>query len=130
MKRKKNKKKKTNRRSNTKNAALDPKYTLKSRLDLLDFDYLDKLNDKDLAFLAKFAEEEIHASFSDNNKENLNKTDEEKRVIYNRNNARNADVLTRKKTRKQLAYVGDKELERIEYNPEDALISYIDKTKK
>ena len=125
----KKKKKKVSRKAKAKNSSLEPKYTLKSRLELLDFDYLDKLSEKDLEFLNKFASEEIHASFSDNNKENLNKTAAEKQEIYRRNNSRNADVLTRKKTRKQLLYVSDKDMERIDYNPEDTLITALDKKK-
>jgi len=123
---KKKKIKKISRRSRAKNPALEPKFTLKSRLELLDYDYLDKLSEKDLAWLNKFTDEELGASFSDNNKENLNKTDEEKRIIYTRNNKRNNDVMTHKKTRKMLDYVSDKELERIEVDVEDTLISIID----
>jgi hypothetical protein len=123
------KKKKTSRRSKAKYPALEPKYTLKSRLELLDFDYLGKLNDEELAWLNKFAAEEIHASFSEDNKENLNKTKKSKRVIYNRNNARNADIITRKRTRKMLDYIGDRELERIEVDPTDYLIDSLDKKK-
>lgn len=123
---KKKKTKKISRRSRAKNPALEPKFTLKSRLELLDYDYLDKLSEKDLAWLNKFTDEELGASFSDKNKDNLNKTDEEKRIIYTRNNKRNNDVMTHKKTRKLLDYVSDKELERIEVDVEDALISIID----
>ena len=123
----KKKKQKTNRRNSAKNPALEPKFTLKSRLEYLDYDYLDRLNTKERAWLNKFTNEELGAAFSENNKDNLNKTDKEKQIIYTRNNKRNNDVLTYKKTRKMLDYVGDKELERIEVDMEDTLISNIDR---
>ncbi len=130
-KKKKTKKKvKVTRRSKAKNAALDPKYTLKSRLELLDFDYLDRLNAKDLAWLNKFSDEFTHNNLDRKNlKNNLHNTPELKKSCDDANNARNSDILTRKKTRKMLDYVSDNELERIEVNPEDYIIEMIDRKK-
>lgn len=123
---KKIKTKKVTRRSKAKNASLDPKYTIKSRLDLLDYDYLDQLNAKDLEWLNRFSSEYLHASFdSENPKKNLHNKEQELE-IYRNNYAHQTDVLTHKKTRKMLDYVSDKELERIEIDVEDALISIID----
>lgn len=65
----------------------------KSRWELLDFDYIDKLSEKEKDFLNKFAEEYIHGSFEHTRKD-LHKSKKAKRECYNRNNARNRDLYT------------------------------------
>jgi hypothetical protein len=50
-----------------------------------------------------FVEEEIHANFNHNGPK-LNKTKEEKKRIYNKNNARNRCVFTREKAQDKLKY--------------------------
>lgn len=119
-------KKKTTRRSLAKFPNLDPKFTVKSRLEFLDYDYLDKLSEKELEFLDKFSSEYIHSSFDPNPKKNLH-TKEQELQIYNDDYARKTDILGMKKTRKMLDYVGDRELERIEVNMEDILINLVDR---
>lgn len=76
------------KRSKQKYPALVKKYNSRVRGEYTDFDYLDQLNEEELAFLNKFVEEEINASFKKDGTD-FNKTDEERRAIYNKNNARN-----------------------------------------
>lgn len=123
--------KKKNRRSQTKNAALKPNLNIKNRQELIDFDYLDKLNDKEKAWLNNFVEEEINANFNHTGKI-LNKTDEEKRTCYNRNNARNRDIFAIKKSHDMLKSekVGQKKLDSTEFHvndTENAIIDMLDK---
>lgn len=55
----------------------------------------------------KFMEEYNNASFKKNNKQNLMKSDQEKRDSYNRNNARNRDVYNRLKMNNDMVYIED-----------------------
>lgn len=73
----------------------------------MDFDYLHKLNPEELAFLNKFMEEEMNASFNTNNKKNLNKSAANKRRCYTNNNKRNSDVLTRQNATKRIKYLDE-----------------------
>lgn len=52
------------RRSKTKYPALDATKNLRSRSDLIDFDYLDKLSERELEFLNKFVSETIITDFN------------------------------------------------------------------
>ena len=91
------------KRSKVKHPNLKPTYNLKTRKDLIDFDYLHKLNEAELDFLNKFVGEAIVASFdSEDNNKNLYKNDKDKRKIYTENNARNRCILTRKKAAEEL----------------------------
>lgn len=83
-------------RDKTKFAGLKPHFSLKRRADLLDFDYINKLNDKEKAWLNAFIEEEVHSKFNHDGRK-LNKTKKAKRKIYNANNARNRCIFTRAK---------------------------------
>lgn len=58
--------------------------------ELLDFDYLDKLSDKDKIYLSKFCTEFYSADFR--GEKPLHKSKKKKREIYNNNNARNRDT--------------------------------------
>lgn len=87
-----------NKRSRTKYPALKPELNLKSRYELIDYDYVDKLSDDNKAWLNKFTEEYVNASLdSENLKNNFHYTDDLKKDCYRRNNARNRDILTRAK---------------------------------
>ncbi len=86
--------KKKNKRNNTKYPALNPSLNLKTRTDLLDYDYLDKLNDKEKEWLNRFTEEYTHAKFNHKGKR-IQKTKEQVKDSYDRNNSRNRDILTR-----------------------------------
>lgn len=70
-------------------------------MDLLDQDYYDKLSPKEKKWINKFNKESISASFDE--KGNLHKTKKLKKSCYDRNNARNRDILTRAKASNQLS---------------------------
>lgn len=95
-----------NTRERTEYAGLKPRLNLKTRADLLDFDYIDKLNDKERAWLNAFVEEEVHSKFDHTGKK-LNKTKTAKRKIYSANNARNRCIFTRAKASHMLDSWGD-----------------------
>jgi hypothetical protein len=95
----------TSERSKQKYPALMVNYNLKRRAEFIDYDYLDKLNDKEKRFLNKFTEETVNASFKPSG--NIIKSKRGKRKIYNENNARNRDILTRKKITASLEYLDD-----------------------
>ena len=84
---KKTKKRKT-KRSKQKNPALIKKYNSRVRQEYLDYDYLNQLDEKQLAFLNSFTEETLGANFNHKGKKLIKKV-REKRQIYNENNARN-----------------------------------------
>jgi hypothetical protein len=86
------------KRARTKYPALKPELNLKSRYELIDYDYVEKLSEEDKAWLNKFTEEYVNASLdSENLENNFHCTDELKKDCYRRNNARNRDILTRAK---------------------------------
>lgn len=79
--------------------ALNPRLNARTRFEVLDMDYLKKLSDEELRFMNQFMAEYVSGSFKkDENgeysKENLHKTDEERRECYTRNNVRNRCGLT------------------------------------
>lgn len=123
------KKKKSSRRSNTTRPGLKRELNPKSRWELLDFDYIGKLSEKEKDFLNKFAEEYIHGSFEHNRKD-LHKTKKSKRECYNRNNARNRDLYTISRTNGWIANVdaSANEIENQQFrdNTEDNLITLLD----
>lgn len=102
-KKKSSTRKKNNKRNLTKYPALDPKVNLKSRSELLDYDYLHKLDEKELEWLNKFTEEYVHANLNTKEpKKNLHRTKKMRIDCYNRNNSRNRDVLTKGKITNKL----------------------------
>lgn len=86
------------KRAKAKYPALKPELNLKSRYELIDYDYVNKLSEKDKQWLNKFTEEYTNASLDskDLNK-NLHNSEELKKDCYRRNNARNRDILTKLK---------------------------------
>lgn len=107
------------KRSKTKYPNLDPKLNLKIRQELFDCDYLDKLNDKEKAFLDKFNNESINASFNKNPRKNLHKSKEQRKACYDANNARNRDILSRAQAQGKALYLEDipaNELEMLEHS--------------
>lgn len=90
------KKKKQTKRSREKYPALKPEVNLKTRYELIDYDYLNKLNDNEKAWLNKFTEEYTNASLDTKNpRKNLHKTKKLRKDCYDRNNARNRCILTK-----------------------------------
>lgn len=88
--------KKKNRRNSDKYPALKPELNLKTRSDLIDYDYIDKLSDKEKEWLNSFTEEYTCANFNHKGKK-LHKTKALKKDCYNRNNQRNRCILTKSK---------------------------------
>jgi hypothetical protein len=119
-------KKSKNRRESKKYPALDVSVNLRTRQDLIDYDYINKLSDKDKAWLNKFTEEFINARVDSKNlKKNLHNTEALKKDCYDRNNARNRCILTR--TKAQGLAIDLKEMKNgIRKNEEEDLIDQID----
>ncbi len=99
--------KKKNRRSKVKYPALDPEFNLKSRSELIEADYINKLSEEEKEWLNRFNEEYVNASFNKNPKKNLHKSKKLKKDCYDRNNSRNRDILTRAKASGKFHYIDD-----------------------
>lgn len=81
------------------NPYLQPGYNLKSRTKLLDYDYIDKLNPRQKKYLNKFNAEYIGAGKELNPEYRpLHKTKAMRKDCYDRNNARNRDILTQQES--------------------------------
>lgn len=76
------------RRSKAKYPSLKKKFNSRIKQEKIDFDYLDQLSPSELDWLAKFMEEENSASFK-NDGTDLNTSKEDRKKIYDRNNAAN-----------------------------------------
>ena len=114
-----------NRRNKAKYPSLDPKLNLKTRQELVDYDYLNKLSPKELKFLDKFSREYIVASLDqDNPNKNMHNTKALSKDCYDMNNSRNRDILTRQKAMGRIQYLDDI-IEKTQ-NPEDFLITQMD----
>lgn len=101
--------KKQNRRTKEKYPALKQNLNLKTRYELVDYDYVDQLSDKEKDWLNRFTEEYTHAKY-DHEGKIIDKTkspsvyDEKGKIVeksktaknqsYDRNNARNRCILT------------------------------------
>lgn len=95
------------KRSKVKYPNLQRNMNLKRRQELIDFDYIDKLNDTEKEWLNKFMGEYMSASFPKqvvqkgdteykrHSTKNLHKKDRTKEV-YDQNNARNRDIYAKK----------------------------------
>jgi hypothetical protein len=116
------KSKKQNRRSQVKYPALDPKFNLKTRSDLIEADYIDQLSEEEKDWLNRFNEEYVNANFGHKGKL-IQRRKAYRKDSYDRNNARNRDILTR-----EHAMGHDVELrENDAYSVEDDIIRKIDK---
>lgn len=74
----------------------------------MDYDYLHKLSDKELEWLNKFTEEYVHANLdTERPRKNLHNTKAMRKDCYDRNNARNRDVLVRQKAQNKNIYLDD-----------------------
>lgn len=88
--------KKQNRRAKEKYPALKQNLNLKTRYELVDYDYIDQLSDKEKDWLNRFTEEYTHAKF-DHDGSRIQRKKKHEIESYNRNNSRNRDILTRAK---------------------------------
>ena len=114
--------KKPNRRSNAKYPALDPKYNLKSRSELIEADYIERLSDSEKDWLNRFNEEYVNANFKHKGA-TIQKTKAYKKDSYHRNNARNRDILTREHAMGHNVHLDDN----VSFNPEKEIIEKLDK---
>lgn len=120
--------KKPNRRNAEKHPNLDAKLNLKTRYDLYECDYQDKLSPKELDWLDKFNKEYIGDDLDRKNlRKNLHRTKKLKKSCDDMNNSRNRDILTRAKASKQLADYEELENESSNNNYEDYIIQELDK---
>jgi len=119
---------KKNRRNSSKYPALDPELNLKSRYELLDYDYLDKLKPEELDYLNRFTEEYSIAKLDHKGKK-IHKKKEHKKDCYDRNNSRNRCILSRQKSAGLLGYL-EEEIEEPSISVEDELIDRLDTNEK
>lgn len=99
IKRKKTKKKTFKLKKNVRLKSLNPAYQPRVRKELIDFDYIDQLNDDDKKWLAQFVDESIGANIrkTKNGKiraGHIHNTLELAKECYDANNKRNNDVLS------------------------------------
>ena len=74
---------KKNKRQRTKYPALKPELNLRTRYELIDYDYISLLSEEDKKWLNDFTEEYVNASLDSKNLENnLHNTDELKKDCY------------------------------------------------
>lgn len=95
-------KKKKTKRSEAEYPGIDKHLNLKIRQDSYDQDYIDQLTDKEKAWLSKFNEEYVSASFK-KGKKHLHRTNKLKKSVYDANNARNRCDYSLAKAKKKLA---------------------------
>lgn len=87
------------KRSRAKNPNLNPKLNSRVRQEYLDYDYLDKLNEEELAWLNKFTGEYNNGSVVlDENKQldpanNLHQDPAHKKQLFDKNNFQNRDMF-------------------------------------
>lgn len=94
------------RRSEQKYPALQPKYNLKIRTDLIDYDYLGELSPKHKLWLNKFTEEYVNATLNRNNlRSNLHRNKKLKKDCDDRNNSRNRCIYSLEKAKDKLKYL-------------------------
>jgi hypothetical protein len=120
--------KKKTKRSQAKNADLQPSLNLKTRYDLYDQDYLDKLSPKELEWLNQFNKEYVGDSLDrEQPKNNLHNTRALIKDCGDRNNSRNRDVLTRAKAANHLADYEELVDKAETHTVEDDIIGELDK---
>lgn len=84
-------------RNKEKFPALNAKRAVFNRRDLLQVDYLDKLNDREKDWLNRFNEEFVIANFNHKGR-SLDKTKKAKKAAYDSNNARNRCLYNKAKS--------------------------------
>lgn len=91
---------------------------------MLDQDYLNKLNKKELSWLNKFNSEFVNAGNLKEENKPLHNTDELKKKCYNSNNARNRDILTKQEAMGVIQNIDDHL--NLSLNPMDDLELFLD----
>jgi len=79
---------------------------VRNRLEEMDFDYLEKLNPEEKAFMHGFIQEYIHANFKHGGKI-IHNTPSLKKDCEDRNNARNRDIHSRNKAAGKMDSLND-----------------------
>lgn len=93
---------------------------------LIDYDYVGKLSEKDKQWLNKFTEEYTNARFKPVPSQNLHKNKAMRKDCYDRNNARNRDILTKAITLDKLVPLDTLDTENQECFDEDSMIERMD----
>lgn len=98
---------------------------LKSRQELIDYDYLKKLTPEEKAWLNKFTDEYVNDAVDRKDlSNNLHNTKALKKNCDDRNNARNRCILTQQKSMGKLNYI--EELVESPISGEDEIIQKLD----
>jgi hypothetical protein len=113
--------KKQNRRTREKYPALVPHLNLRSRFELIDYDYIDQLSEKDKEWLNRFTEEYTNASFKHKGAK-IHKKKKDELESYQRNNQRNNDILTRAKAAGKIYGLDVVKFTAEQLSPEDLII--------
>ena len=124
---------KKNKRNQTEYPAIDVQVNLKARYEeILDInEYFHTLPEDAKKWMNKFTDEYVNDVLNRKNlKKNLHNTKKLKKSCDDRNNARNRDILTKKKITNNLRYIEELTKRDETYNPEDDLITKIDVEKK
>ena len=127
-------KKRKNRRNQVKYPAVRPDLNLKTRYEEITdvASYFNTLPEDAKKWIHSYTEEAINANFNHKGRKIIRKV-EDKRAIYNRNNARNRDILTRAKASGQYVEIDNpmnKKNFLTGHRLEDALIAKIDHENK
>lgn len=102
------KEKRPSKRSEEKYPALKPELNLRTRYELIDYDYTDKLSEEEKAWLNKFTEEYVNTTLDRKNpKNNLHNSKELIKDCDDRSNARRRCILTRAKAAGNNVYLED-----------------------
>lgn len=127
-------KKQPSRRSKVKYPGLNPRYNSKIRQEYIDYDYIDKLSDKEKDLLNRFTEEHYGANFKHEGKK-LFTSKKQRKICTDGNNARNRCSFGNTRAKTGLLYYDSENMsdliESQQYtengrNVEDAIIDYID----
>lgn len=111
--------------------ALKKELNLKTRQDLIDYDYVHKLSEEDRKWLNKFTEEYVVTDFDrDNLNNNIHNTEEYKSESDHRNYLRTKiDAYSMSKAGTRLQYIEDLNKEFCVDDYENMLIDKLDKKK-
>lgn len=110
------------KRSEEKYPALKPELNLKTRYDLIDYDYIDQLSEKEKDWLNRFTEEYTNAKY-DHEGPRIQKRKKDRLESYGRNNSRNRDILTKSKASGKLMGLATKIQFTQQMSPEEVIIT-------
>lgn len=70
----------------------------KSSSEYVDYDYLDRLSEKELQYLSNFTEEYLRGNFQHPKGKKIHRSKAKRKSCYANNNSRNRDILSRAKS--------------------------------